>query len=179
METIELHAYIQGPDHGEVIGWIVSVVKDIQDKELVDLSEAIERVLWKFMGVDEELILEELVGSNLLELTIRVKGQGSVFSEWNNIKLGERLVDDLGGIALVDCGGVYSHPLSDQIVRVTRDKLELVMLPDMIGAPFDEGFTKLIKEEVGGGNQTSHVLGPRSSIKSPSPGPLLTPISSY
>ena len=141
----ELHAYIQGPDHGEVIGWILSVVDDIHGKERVDLSEAIERVLWKFEGVDDELILEEIVDSDWLELTIRVKGQGSVFYEWDDIKLGERLVDDLGGITLVDCGGVYTHPLSDQIVRVSRDKLELVMLPNSIGDPFDEGLTELIK----------------------------------
>jgi hypothetical protein len=95
--------------------------------------------------VDDELILEEIVDSDWLELTIRVKGQGSVFYEWDDIKLGERLVDDLGGITLVDCGGVYTHPLSDQIVRVSRDKLELVMLPNSIGDPFDEGLTELIK----------------------------------
>jgi len=141
----ELHAYLQGPDAGAVVGWIVSVVVSIHGKERVDLSEAIERVLWKFEGVDDELILEEIVDSNWLELSVRVKGEGSVFSGWDNIQFGERLVDDLGGITLVDCGGVYTHPLSDQIIRVSREKMELVMLPDSIGDLFDEGLTNLIK----------------------------------
>ena len=145
MDIKELHAYIQGPDAGAVVGWIVSVVADIHSKERVDLSEAIERVLWKFEGVEDELILEEIVDSDWLELTVRVKGEGSALSGWDNIKLGEQLVDDLGGITLVDCAGVYTHPLSDQIVRVSREKMELVMLPDSIGDPFDEGLTKLIK----------------------------------
>ena len=145
MDMKELHAYILGPDAGEVVGWIVSVVTGIHGKERIDLSEAIERVLWKFEGVDEELILEEIVDNDWLELTVRVKGDESVFSKWDNIKLGERLVDDLGGITLVDCGRVYTHPLSDQIVRVSREKMELVMLPDSIGDPFDEDLTKLIK----------------------------------
>jgi hypothetical protein len=145
MDTKELHAYIQGPEYGAVVGWIVSVVKEIENKERVDLSEAIERVLWKFSGADEDLILEQIVDSDWLELIVRVKGDGSVFRGWNDIQFGERLVDDLGGITLVDCGGVYTHPLSDQIVRVSVDKWELVMLPEMIGDPFDEDLTKLIK----------------------------------
>ena len=145
MEIKELHAYIQGPAYGEVIGWIVTLVKTIENIERNDLSDAIDRVLWKFKGKQDELLLEEILNRDWLELTIRVKRPESVFYELDNIQLGENLVDDLGGVTLVSCGGVYTHPLSDQIVRVSKDKLELVMLPESIGDAFDESLTKVIK----------------------------------
>jgi hypothetical protein len=59
--------------------------------------------------------------------------------------LGERLVDDLGCITLVECGGVYTHPLSPYIVRVSPGKMELVLLPDSMHEPFDEDMTEFIR----------------------------------
>jgi hypothetical protein len=144
METKELHAYIQGSDFVAVTKWVESVVTDIEEKETVDLTEAIGQVLIKFYGAHDFIILERHVYYEWLELTIRPKTGESIFAEWDNIKLGERLVDDLGGITLVDCGGIYCDPLSDEIVRITPDRMELVHLPATMDEPFDESLTKLI-----------------------------------
>lgn len=145
MATKELHAYIQGPDSTAVAKWLESVVTDLERTETIDLTEEIGTTIIRFDGKHETLDLEQLVDTKWLELAIRPKSRKSIFSEWDNIRLGERLVDDLGGITLVDCGGMYTHPLSDYIVRVSADKMELVELPETIYESFDENLTQLIK----------------------------------
>jgi hypothetical protein len=122
MDTKELHAYIQGPD-----------------------VKAIGVDMLKFHCQHELVLLERLVNYDWLELTIRPASSKSIFWEWENLQLGERLVDDLGGITLVDCGGIYTHPLSDQVVRISAEKMELVYLPDTMDKPFNESLTQLIK----------------------------------
>ena len=145
MNTNELHAYIQGPDTTAVIKWIKTVITNLERKEIVDQTEEIGRLLLKFVGKYELLILEQLVDTGWLELTIRPKAPDSIFTEWDNIQLGERLVDDLGGITLVDCSGIYADPLAPYNVRISEDKMELVELPDEIGDAFDEKRTQLIR----------------------------------
>jgi hypothetical protein len=145
MNTKELHAYIHGPDFTAVTKWVERVVTDLERKEMIDLTEDIGQILLNFYGKYDFLILEQLVDIEWLELTIRPMAGESIFSEWDDIKLGECLVNDLGGITLVDCGGIYTHPLSDEIVRISSEKMELVQLPVMIGESFDENLTKLIK----------------------------------
>ena len=145
METRELHAYIQGPDLAAVTKWIESVVTDLDRKETIDLSNEIGQTLIKFHGKRDLLLLEQLVDTEWLELTVRPRVRDSIFAEWDHIKLGERLVDDLGGITLVDCCGIYTDPLSDQIVRISSDKMELVELPATVYEPLDESMTQLIK----------------------------------
>ena len=145
MDSKELYAYIQGPDFTAVARWLESVVTDLVRTETVDLTKEIGRRIVRFEGKHESLELEQVVDAELLELTVRPSARESVFAEWDNIRLGERLVDDLGGFTLVDCGGVYTHPLSPFIVRVSSDRMELVELPDSIYEPFDENMTQLIK----------------------------------
>ena len=149
MDTEELRAYIIGPDYAAVTRWIESVVTDLERTETVDLTKEIGRTIVRFESKHESWELEGIVDSELLELTVRPRTRESPFVEWDNIRLGERLVDDLGGITLVDCGGVYTHPLSPFIVRVSADKMELVELPDTIYESFDESMTQLIKKREG------------------------------
>jgi hypothetical protein len=146
MNPKELHAYIQGPDLTAVIRWIESLVTDLGPKETLDLTEALGIVMVRFDGKHDFMLLEQHVGTGWLELEIRIKSPDSIFGKWDNIQFGERLVDDLGGITLVDCGGKYVHPLAPYKVRISTDKLELVELPPEIGDPFDESLTKLIKK---------------------------------
>jgi hypothetical protein len=145
MGTKELHAYLQGPKVAAVIRWIEMLLPGAVRAEPVDLTREIGAAIMKFHGEHELLILERLMDYEWLELTIRPESTQSIFAEWNNIRLGERLVDDLGGITLVDCLGVYTHPLSDQYIRVSQDKMELVYLPATMDEPFDETLTQLIK----------------------------------
>ena len=146
MDTKELHAYIRGPDFTAVTQWIETVLTDLQRKETIDLTTEIGRVMLRFDYPHDELTLEQVVGTGWLELSVRLKKDASIFDGWNDIQFGERLVDDLGGITLVDCGGVYTHPLSDAIVRISPDKMELVVLPETFDDPFDERLTQLIKK---------------------------------
>jgi len=145
MDSKELHAYILGPDFTAVAKWLDSIVTDLKRKETIDLAEEIGTTITNFDGKHETLVLEQLVDTELLELTIRTIAHDSIFAEWDNIILGETLVDDLGCMTLVDCGGLYTHPLSDSIVRISGDKMELVELPETIYEPFDEKLTQLIK----------------------------------
>jgi hypothetical protein len=146
MATKEIHAYIQGPDTKTVTEWIESLVTDLERKETSDLTEEMGMIMVRFECRHDFLLLEQHVGTGWLELTIRPKTPDSVFAAWDNLKLGERLVDDLGGITVVDCGGIYVDPLAPFNVRISADKMELVELPDMIGDPFDETSTQLIKK---------------------------------
>jgi hypothetical protein len=146
MDTNEIFAYIQGPDTKAVSAWIESLVTDLERKETSDLTEAIGVIMVRFECRHDFLLLEQHVGTGWLELTIRSKTPGSVFAAWDSLKLGERLVDDLGGITIVGCGGIYVDPLAPFMVRISADKMELVELPDMIGDPFDENQTQLIKK---------------------------------
>ena len=145
MDTNEIFAYIQGPDTEEVTAWIESLVTGLERKETSDLTEAIGVIILRFECRHDFLLLEQHVGTGWLELTIRPQSPDSIFTAWDDIQLGERLVDDLGGITVVGCGGTYVDPFAPFMVRISADKMELVELPDMIGDPFDESKTKLIK----------------------------------
>jgi hypothetical protein len=145
MDTKELHAYIHGPDFTAVTKWIEAIVTDVERKETFDMIEEIGVIMLRFDGKHDLLLLEQLVDTGWLELTIRPKAPDSIFAVWEDIQLGECIVDDLGGITLVDCGGKYVDPLAPFKVRISIDKMELVELPLEIGDPFDEERTQLIK----------------------------------
>jgi len=145
METNELHAYIHGPEVEALTQWVEANVPEIERVEPVDLIQAIGVDMLKFHCKHDLVTIERLVNYDWLELTVRPASSESTFWEWDSLQLGERLVDDLGGITLVNCGGIYTHPLSDQIVRISAEKMELVYLPDTMGDPFDESLTQLIK----------------------------------
>ncbi len=144
MDMKSLHAYIQGPNSKAVRDWIQSLT-DLERKETVDMAEEIGLIIVRFYGKHESFALEQHVDTDWLELSVHPKAPDSIFTEWKDIQFGERLVDDLGGIALVDCGGKYVDPLAPFCVRVSADKMEIVQLPLEIGDPFDESMTKLIK----------------------------------
>ncbi len=146
MNPKRLHAYIQGPNLAALTHWIESLPIDLERKETTDLTGEHNTVMVRFDGKHDFMLLEQHVGTGWLELAIHLKSPDFIFREWDNIQLGERLVDDLGGIALVDCGGKYADPLAPYKVRISADKLELVELPPEIGDPFDESMTKLIKK---------------------------------
>ena len=145
MNPKELHAYIQGPDLTSLTQWIEAYPIELEQQETTDLTQELNTVMVRFDSRQDFLLLEQHVGTGWLELTIRPKSPDSIFREWDNIKLGEQLVDDLGGITLVDCGGKYAPPFAPLSVRISADKMELVELPPEIGDPFDESLTKLIK----------------------------------
>jgi len=144
MDTKSLHAYIQGPDSKAVTDWIQSIT-DLERKETVDMTKEIGLVIVRFFGKHESFVLEQHVNTVWLELTVHPKAPDSIFTTWEDIQLGEHLVDDLGGITLVDCGGKYVDPLAPFCIRISVDKMEIVELPFEIGDPFDESLTKLIK----------------------------------
>ena len=146
MNPKRLQAYIQGPDLTALTRWIESFATDLGPKETFDMTEELNTVMVRFDGKHDFMLLEQHVGTGWLELTIRLESPDSIFGAWDNIQLGERLVDDLGGITLVDCGGKYADPLAPFKVRISADKLELVELPSEIGDPFDESMTKMIKK---------------------------------
>jgi len=146
MDTKEIFAYIQGPGIVAVTGWIESFVTDVKRKETIDLTEEMGVIMVRFECRHDFLLLEQHVGTGWLELTIQPQSPDSVFAAWDSLKLGERLVDDLGGITVVGCGGVYVDPLAPFMVRISADKMELVELPDAIGDPFDKTSTQLLKK---------------------------------
>jgi hypothetical protein len=125
--------------------WIESVVPDLERRETIDLTDEIGQLILRFEGKNDSLSLETIGDTGWFELTVRPLELDSVFAEWDDIQLGERLVDDLGGITLVDCGGVYAPVFSPYNVRISRDRMELVELPEAVGDPFDEDQTKLIR----------------------------------
>ena len=96
MDTREIHACIQGPDLTAVTKWIESVVAVIEGIETFDRTKEIGRIS-QFHGKYDLLILEQVVDSEWLELTVRPRARDSVCTEWDNIRFGERLVDDRGG----------------------------------------------------------------------------------
>ena len=145
MNTKELFACIKGPDLTALTEWIESIGTDLGQKETFDMSEDIEQIIVRYDGKHDFILLEEYVGTEWLEITIRLTTPESIFSAWDNIQFGERLVVDLGGITLVDCGGKYVEPLAPFCVRISVDKMEVVYSPVEIGDPFDESMTKLIK----------------------------------
>ena len=149
MDTKELHAYIHGPDFTAVTRWIESIVIDLERKETFDMTDDIGVIMLRFDGKYDFLLLEQHVNTEWLELTVQPKAPDSIFAAWEDIQLGERLVDDLGGTTLVDCGGKYVDPLAPFCVRISVDKMEIVELPMEIGAPFNENMTKLIKRREG------------------------------
>jgi hypothetical protein len=149
MDKKELHAYIRGPDYSAITRWLEIIAIDLRLTETVDLAQEIGREIVRFESMHETWELERVVDADLLELTLCPTARESAFAEWDNIILGERLVDDLGGIALVECGGIYAHPLSPSIVRISKGKMELVELPDSIYEPIDEHKTQLIKKREG------------------------------
>jgi len=110
------------------------------------MTQELNTVMVRFDGKHDFMLLEQHVGTGWLELTIRPMSQASFFGEWDDIQLGGRLVDDLDGITLVDCGGKFADPLAPYNFRISVDKMELVELSLKIGDPFDEGKTKLIKK---------------------------------
>lgn len=69
--------------------------------------------------------------------------ENTILYSFNNIQFGEWIVDNLNCEVLVDCDGKYSHPLSDDFIRVTKDKLEIVVHDD--DDNIDEVKTELIK----------------------------------
>jgi hypothetical protein len=145
MNVNELHAYIMGPSFSDVVGWVRLALKCMTREEVLDLTKELDMTIQKFDGKSETLVLEQRINSEWLELTIRTNTDASKFADWDNITLGELLVDDLGGITLVDCRGEYTNPMSDDIVRVSADKIELVRLPDTLEDPFDESLTRFIR----------------------------------
>jgi hypothetical protein len=145
MDKKELHAYLQGPDLQALTRWVRSNFPEIERVESVDLVEATGVDMRRFHCKHDLVTLENPVNYDWLELSIHPASPDSAFWEVDNLQLGEHLVDDLGGITLSDCGGLYTHPLSDFIVRVSAEKLELVYLPETMGEPFDETLTEFIK----------------------------------
>jgi hypothetical protein len=113
--------------------------------ELVDLTAAIGALILRYHCQHETWELEQQAAAPWFELTIQPTSPESAFATWDHISLGERLVDALGGCALVECGGIYTNPLSDQIVRISPDKLELVFLPETLAHPIDESQTVLLR----------------------------------
>ena len=146
MSTKELTAYIKGPDLTALTEWIESIGTDLGQKQTFDMSEDIEQIMVRYDGKHEFILLQEYLGTGWLELTIRLIKPESIFSAWDNIQFGERLVDDLGGITLVDGGGKYVEPLAPFCVRISAAKMEVVYSPVQVGDPFDESLTKLIKK---------------------------------
>ena len=145
MGTHDIHAYMHGQKLTAVVEWIKSLVTEVELEERLDLIEGLGVIMLRFEAKHDFLLLEQHGDTGWLELTIQAKVPDSVFSKWDSIQLGERLVDDLGGITLVDCGGKYVHPLAPYNLRISADKLELVELSEKIGDPFDETHTQLIK----------------------------------
>ena len=145
MDTKEIFAYIQGPETVAVTAWIETLITDPEREETTNLIEELGVIMVRFDSRHDFLLLEQHVGTGWLELTIRPKTPDSVFAARDSLKLGQRLVDDLGGITVVGCGGIYVDPLAPFMVRISVDKMELVELPDKIGDPFDETSTQLIK----------------------------------
>jgi hypothetical protein len=145
MNANELHAYLKGPGFSTVAGWIEAILSSIKSEKTFDLTKELGKIIKTFDGKSEKLTLESHEKTEWLELFIHTITNNSIFAGWDNITLGERLVDDLGGITLVECRGEYTHPLSDDIVRISREKVELVRLPNRFNDPFDESLTKYIR----------------------------------
>ena len=149
MTHASCHIYIDGLDFVTVMAWILRILPvDLTHHNRVDALAEIGVKMHQFICDGDVLWLEQKNNDTWLELTVIKSETGSRFAHWSSMTLGELVVDQLGGIALADCEGVYASPYSDKVVRISVDKLELIRLPSDIGQEIDEQWTKLIEKRL-------------------------------
>lgn len=132
MKKEEVFATIEGVPPEAVVAWLVARVPAFADAKAAGPSiPYAEGFIRTFENEETVAVLQAaLHDPSEIELDIISKTADAPFAGWDNIQLGKAIVDDLGGAALVDCRGKYTHPLSDEFVRVTRERLELVQFVD-------------------------------------------------
>ena len=126
-----MSANIEGVPPEAVVEWLIARVPSFADAKAAGPSNPFAEGFFRaFENEETTAVLHALHDPSEIELVIISKTADAPFAGWDNIQLGKAIVDDLGGAALVDCGGKYTHPLSDELVRVTRERLVLVQFVD-------------------------------------------------
>lgn len=136
-------ASLLGPDVEALGAWLASQLPGVELCPIHELND--DRSEQRFYSYRDErfsLWVQEHTDLGWLEVTIWM-AEGETFADLDNLRFGELLVDALDGQALVDCGGRYTDPSSDEFVRVTRERVELVDAPAL--DEIDERWTKQIR----------------------------------
>lgn len=141
-----LIAYYHGTAAGVLVDWLAKRIAGLHLQPVDEESKGeSDETRDEFFRDERHYVrLEHFQDSDWLELTLAVTTDDTAFAGWDDLRLGEALVDELGGQAIVDCGGRYCDPHSDSMVRVTRQALELVQIDGEIGEPIDERWTRHI-----------------------------------
>ena len=137
-----LSAYLSGASSDRVAELLCRSLPALKMTDTIDLGGNCSISLFEGFGCkatleavpDRAWPIEVTISSELFE-----KQFGS-----EPIAFGEWICDNLSCTVVVDCGGVYNLKHSDFVVRITRDKLESVLIPSG-GASTDESKTTLIR----------------------------------
>ncbi len=139
---LTIHAYLRDLTKDAVMAWVAARVPGFAAGAATGDAAGPARHFFDD-GRTVILLTSPEEPAYMTELEIMPRTEDSPFAGWDSLQLGTAIVDDLAGAALIDCGGKYTHPLSDELVRVTRERMELVLINEE-GTGIEPGTVRLL-----------------------------------